>query len=158
MKPKNRMTKAAFIRQFPDRSAQWVVNSAVKTEGMTMTVDYVHKSRSRDSMAETEESPKQKAARTRRKLAKTMPKPVIRMSDINIDPAFNQRAAPEPVVLKVTKASGDDILRADMLKVSGDGLVRAFKAMVVAIGTRVARQLVTQVEDETSKLFGRPPL
>jgi hypothetical protein len=30
--------------------------------------------------------------------------------------------------------------------------------MVVAIGTRVARQLVTQVEDETSKLFGRPPL
>lgn len=138
------MTKAAFIRQHPSASPAQLSKLAKKA-GLTITPSYVANVRAYDKPRV-----KGKGKRITEKVKRIVEKVDspeglrIKMSDLNLDPAFNQRSM----------APSTD----DTLKVSGDGLVRAFKALVVAIGTRVARQLVTQVEDETSKLFGRPPV
>ncbi len=129
---KRTSTKAAFVRKHPNASPQWIANTA-KAGGVTITPAYVSNVRTQDQ------------ARLRKKRSLSKPKP---KSPLPIDPT----EAPSSMLRPVTKVSGEDALKV------GVGLVKTFKVMVIAIGTRVARQLITEVEDETSKLFGRPPL
>lgn len=146
------MTKAKFIRQYPTKTPRQVSALATKA-GLHITPSYVSNVRMYDSNAEHEAKPKNKKKRKSEVEAGSFPT-LVKPSDIHLDSTHNQRSHVE-VETTTYKARPST---ADVRKVSGDGLVRAFKALVVAIGTRLAHQLVDQVDDETAKLFGRPPV
>lgn len=138
------LDKASFVRRFPKSSAE-TISKLAEARGVSIPTSYVYKVRSADKKAEMGVGKK-----PTKKSVKDMPDRMLDHAEkhtrvktgLNVEtvPPIQQRASSDP------------------LKVSGEGLVRAFKALVIAIGTRTSRTLIEQVEDETTKMFGRPPL
>lgn len=168
-------TKAAFIRQHPSKTPLWVSESASRA-GLHITPGYVSNVRHADAAARDPEkmmraeTPKQRAARLRKKAMRDMknakidksfakegillpkgkkpPQPplTVKMSDLDIDQKWNARSLltdPLPRTAPPTP---------------GDGLVKAFKCIAIALGLSNARKLLTETEDEVARVFGRPPI
>lgn len=143
---KRKLSKSAFIRQHPSASPQQV-SALAKKAGLVISPSYVSNVRWVDIGPSVRE----------KKPAKKPVKKPLPVDPTATSPMLKKTMGARDVVDRLSSPDGPRVANT-LLAVSGDGLVKAFKAMVVAIGTRVARQLITQVEDETSKLFGRPPV
>ena len=149
MKHKKTLNLSKFVLQYPDKTAKELVSLA-KQKGLTLTAKYVYNVRAHDKAR------KGKPGRTPGSLRrKTLP-PLIRFSDLDLDSKHNARHNPADVADLAESVRTGGNMKSIML--GGEGTVKAFKALVLMLGTELSRLLIIEVEDEVSSAIGRPPL